>query len=397
VTTAGEQQPTRKDAPGAAMPGELVVCSLEPWDEVWRRNQLLTDALLACSPSLTVLFVEPPSDPLFEVRSRRRPTWPQLRPLRADHRLHGLRPLKPLPRRVGAISDAALRSQVAWAARRLGFTAPVLWVNDVTYAPLAQSTGWPMVYDVTDDWLLAPQSTREANRLRSLDELAVANAREVVVCSQALAASRGAMRAVTLIANGVDHDHFRRPQPRPADLPAAPVAVYAGTLHDARLDIELVTRLARSIPALSVALVGPDALALSARRALDDVPNIRRIGARPYANVPAYLQHAQILIMPHRVSPFTQSLDPIKLYEYAAVGRPVVATPVAGYSGGPAFRVASGRMFVEAVRESIEKQPSPCRYDSAIPSWSDRAAEFQTVLRRAFRPPDERAMGNPGA
>ncbi len=41
------------------------------------------------------------------------------------------------------------------------------------------------------------------------------------------------------------------------------------------------------------------------------------LGARPSADVPAYLQHADVLVVPHIVTPFTDSLDPIKLYEYA--------------------------------------------------------------------------------
>lgn len=38
-----------------------------------------------------------------------------------------------------------------------------------------------------------------------------------------------------------------------------------------------------------------------------------------------------VLICPHVVSAFTLSLDAIKAYEYAAAGRPVVATPTSGF------------------------------------------------------------------
>ena len=51
---------------------ELVVCSLEAWDDVWRRNQFFVDGLLRRNPGLRVLFVEPPADPLFDLASRRR-------------------------------------------------------------------------------------------------------------------------------------------------------------------------------------------------------------------------------------------------------------------------------------------------------------------------------------
>ena len=48
----------------------LVVCSLEAWDEVWRRNQFFVDGLLERDPLLRVLFVEPPFDYLLQLRSR---------------------------------------------------------------------------------------------------------------------------------------------------------------------------------------------------------------------------------------------------------------------------------------------------------------------------------------
>src|SRR6185312_9140461 len=178
---------------------ELVVCSLKAWDEVWNRNNFLTDALLRRNADLRVLFVEPPVDPLFDLSERRRPTPPRLRTITPDGRLRVLRPMKLLPRRAGPVSDALLRMQVRAAARQFGLSRPALWINDVTYAPLIEETGWRSVYDVSDDWLLAPFAEREISRLRQLDELALHAADQVVVCSQALAETRGAARSVWLV------------------------------------------------------------------------------------------------------------------------------------------------------------------------------------------------------
>ena len=364
---------------------ELVVCSLEPWDDVWRRNQFLVDELLRRLPGLRILFVEPPADVLFELSQRRRPTAPRMTALRSDGRLNTLLPLKPLPRRCGSFSDRWLRRRVVDATRRLGFTHPTLWLNDVNYAPLIRQMPWPSVYDVTDDWLLAPFPPREIARLRALDALALADADEVVVCSAALAASRGKDRAVTLIPNGVDTPHFSRRQPRPQDLPPAPTAVYVGTLHDSRLDVELAIELARSLSGVSVVLVGPDALPTAARRRLTGEPNVLVLGARPYADVPAYLQHADVVIVPHRVTPFTESLDPIKAYECLAVDTPVVATPVAGFRELAEFvTVASRESFVTVVEATLSSPPSRSAADNpSRASWADRARTFELVLRRA--------------
>jgi glycosyltransferase involved in cell wall biosynthesis len=364
---------------------ELVVCSLEAWDEVWRRNQFLVDALLRRNPELRVLFVEPPADPLFDLWQRRLPQLPRLRSLTADGRLRAFRPLKVLPRRAGPLTDRVLRHQIETVTRFVGFSKPTLWLNDVTYAPLLTRTGWPSVYDVTDDWLHAPFAPSELERLGYLEELAIEHADEVVVCSQALAKSRGASRAVSVIPNGLDVEHFRRPQPRPRDLPAPPVAVYVGSLHDARLDIELVVDVARALPDLSLAFVGPNSLSANSQASLEGLPNVDLLGPRPYENVPAYLQHADIIIVPHRVSPFTESLDPIKLYECLVVDTRTVATPIAGFREHEDKLVIAERdAFAECV---VEVLSGPSRSSRTVPttSWDERGSEFELVLQRASR------------
>jgi glycosyltransferase involved in cell wall biosynthesis len=272
---------------------------------------------------------------------------------------------------------------VIYATRRLAFTRPTLWLNDVTYAPLIRLTGWPTVYDVSDDWLLAPFSSREIARLRRLDELALADADEVVVCSPALAVSRGGKRTVTLVPNGVNLEHFRSPQPRPRDLPPAPTAVYVGTLHEARLDVMLVVELARSLRTLSVVLVGPDALPTRVRRQLSDEPNIHLLGPRPHVAVPGYLQHADVVFVPHLLNPFTESLDPVKAYECLAVDTPTVATPVAGFRElAERLTIAPRSGFVHAVHAALAADAAtpPSAY---IPTWDDRAADFEGALARA--------------
>jgi teichuronic acid biosynthesis glycosyltransferase TuaH len=362
---------------------ELVVCALDAWDDVWIRNEPLADGLLRRCPALRILFVEPPTDPTYDLAHLRLPVSPRMRGLRSDGRLHALRPLKLLPRRLGLLSDRLLLDQVIHATRRLGFTRPTLCVNDVTYAPLIRRTGWPTVYDVSDDWLLAPFRPREIAWLRRLDALALAKAHDLVVCSPARAASRGEGRPVTLVPNAVNVEHFQRPQPRPRDLPPAPTAVYVGTLHEARLDVELVIELARSLTALSVVLVGPDALTAGARHRLRDEPNIYLLGSRSHANVPANLQHADVVFVPHLINAFTESLDPVKAYECLAIDTLTVATPVAGFRElVGAVTLAPRGSFVDAVHAGLAAG-IPRSASAPVPTWDDRAADFERGLMRA--------------
>ena len=122
------------------------------------------------------------------------------------------------------------------------------------------------------------------------------------------------------------------------------MAVYVGTLHEDRLDVDLVDQVASALPEVSFVFVGPDALEPAASSRLAANKNVELLGARRHADVPAYLQHADVIVVPHVVSSFTESLDPIKAYECLAVGRPTVATPIAGFRGLPTpVRVADSR------------------------------------------------------
>jgi glycosyltransferase involved in cell wall biosynthesis/GT2 family glycosyltransferase len=384
----------RLDSPATAAPCVgLVVCSLEPWDDVWRRNQFFVRELLALHPDRRVLFVEPPFDWVHEVRRRcGRVRRRGLRPLDADGRVVRLEPGKVWPGVLGGLADRSRRRQVRAAAAELGFVAPTLWVNDPAYAGLAAEARWPAVYDITDDWTEAGDGARATRRVRARERRLFAECERVVVCSPGLADSRSALPAAddpVLIPNAVDTSLFGAPQARPVDLPPGPVAVYVGTLHEDRLDVDLVVELAQRRSDLAVALVGPDALSATSRARLVGA-GVRVIGARPHAQVPGYLQHADVVVVPHVVSAFTESLDPIKAYECLAVGRPTVATPVAGFRElGDPVQVVDRAGFVDAVGTVVDggwraSAPRP------VPTWTERAAAFDEVLasaRRARRRP----------
>ena len=368
---------------------DIVCCSLESWDQVWRRNQFLAAELLRHDPLCRILFVEPPIDRAWAMIHGRTEAKAGLRPVEGWDHLWALTPVKWLPRRLHPNADRWLGRQAARAAESLTFEDPVLWINDSGYAVLAEEVGWPVVYDITDDWLRTRLPERELRRQRLNDSRLLSRATEVVVCSADLASSRGRNREVKLIPNGVDVEHFRRAAPRPRDMPGGRTAVYVGTLTDQRVDVGLCDIVAKSLNGqATLVLIGPNHLG-------DEVTvtwrklGVEILGPRPYELIPAYMQHADVLVVPHVISPFTESLDPIKAREIEAVGRPAVVTPAAGFRElGPPAVVIEADGFVDAVMTILGREPVPAgpglvRDD--IPSWSKRAADFREVLEAASR------------
>ena len=373
---------------------DLVVISLENWDGVWRRNQHLLWRIMLSDPAMRVLFVEPPDDPLHALRSGRRARFGRRA---TDEELPGrlwtMRPLKALPRRVDRRADERTAAHVVRTARNLGMPDPILWVNDPGGAEISRLTGWRTLYDMTDDWLSAQRPAAELARVASQESFLLAEADQVVACSPELQRRKGAQRSpprdpIELVRNAVDTQAYRLHRARPADLPGGRVALYAGTLHADRLDLGLCRVVAERLSGIgTLVLVGPNALADAQVSALRHAGAIL-LGPRAHHEVIAYLQHADVLVVPHVVTPFTDSLDPIKLYEYQASARPVVSTPVAGFreTQNDGILMVDVDDFPDAVADAVNRTDGiPRGGKGRVPDWSERADDMLRIIRRMVR------------
>jgi glycosyltransferase involved in cell wall biosynthesis len=250
-------------------------------------------------------------------------------------------------------------------------------------------TGWRTLYDITDDWLHAGHTDQEHARLLDDERRLLRDAAQVVVCSPALLADKTELRAgrpLTLVPNAVDVDAYRSPGPRPTDLPDGPVALYVGTVHRDRVDLALTARTARELAGrATLVLVGPAPLDPAERHVLEGA-GVVLLGPRDAATVPAYLCTTDVLLVPHVVTPFTDSLDPIKLYEYRAANRPVVSTRVAGFreADDPRVTLADPDGFPAAVAAVLQDPsgvvPIGRKAPPPTPSWDLRAATMRSVL-----------------
>lgn len=378
---------------------DLIFVSLEDWDDVWRRNQFVCSAM--ARRGWRVLFVGLPRNVSHELRHGRvRPLFRRATYLAPGGAAVGVtvtHPVKLLPDSLPggrAVNQWLFRRHVRRVARRMGLDRPVLWLNPHGAGHLAGRLGESaVVYDVTDDWSAMTQSPAQAELVRLQDADLCGRADAVIVCSQRLLDMKRPMnRHVTLIPNGVDADHYAGVLDGTGGVDRGwrrPVLGYTGTVHPDRVDVELVRAVAQHWPG-SVVLVGPDHL-LGADAAKLDLRNVHRVGPVPYAEVPGVMAGFDACIVPHRMTPFTESLNPIKLWEYLAAGKPIVSTDVAGFRDFPAVvRLArTADEFVDAAHAAVADAGTAEGRDRADQrravarghSWSQRVDEIEQVIQ----------------
>lgn len=382
------------------MINELIYFSLEDWDEIWRRNQSLCAGLIRRNPGLRVLFVTPAKDVSNALRTGR---WRQLiaarhRQVTPENRITAFRPWKLLPNTLTwgrRFNERLLRRQVQAEAHRLGFRAPLLWINAHGAGHVARTLpNRGVIYDISDDWITLTQSPRETALIRQQDADLCREADAVIVCSPRLhemkvPLTRGG--ALHLVPNGVDVERYQRvsgsgaPLPEPTRRWPKPVLGYTGSIHPDRVDLALVETLAQRLPRATVALVGPVMLPPGDRQQLERLPNVVLTGPKPYADIPDYMRAFDVCITPHVVTPFTESLNPLKLWEYLAVGKPIVSTHVAGFRDYPQFvRLADdAESFARAVEQALLENPSVAegrRAEARQHSWDARLDAVEKII-----------------
>jgi teichuronic acid biosynthesis glycosyltransferase TuaH len=131
------------------------------------------------------------------------------------------------------------------------------------------------------------------------------------------------------IGQGCSFEYFDHTKtfPVPEDIKKikSPIIGYIGALDSARLDLGIIETIAKSNQDWNVVLVGPEDDVFKGS-ALHDIPNIHFLGGKPFDMLPAYVQSFDVCINPQVKNQITKGNYPLKIDEYLAMGKPVIAT-----------------------------------------------------------------------
>ncbi len=280
-----------------------------------------------------------------------------------------------------SLSGPGLRRRVTAA---LGSGGPVVaWVADPRLVGPALSLPHDCVwFDAIDDWRHHAWAGRDA--VESGYRLAAAAAQMVTGVSAAALAQTGLDEVGEVLPNALDPTLWRT-LPRAASTPERrrPVIGYVGVIQE-RVDLPLVAAVAERLPQATFLIGGP--LLHGAQAGQSSLPpNVRLVGPVAREELPGWLCALDACFVPHRRDAFTASMDPLKMYEYLAAGRPVVSTvPSPNPVLAPFVDVADGASSVadslaRAIACDDEARRSRRRTVALTQTWSERA---DVALRR---------------
>lgn len=291
----------------------------------------------------------------------------------------------------GLLHDRSLHRAIRDACQAMGMHDWVLWVADPLMAKHMGEVGESLaVFDAIDDWTAHPQKSSMRADIERGYAIVQDRADVVFTVSRALRERLGAHRdRVQWQANAVDAGRFDADLPVPSDISELPRPLlgYVGVIQE-RVDVDLLSALARELPESSIVLIGP----VTAPRhveALRSLRNVHLLGERAAADVPAYIRAFDVCLVPHVDDALTRSMNPLKVYEYLAAGKPVVASGLAEMDVPPELlaRVDDEGGFIAAVRMSLDESGDDERRVQARKSfarsrsWPARLAEMLDVIR----------------
>lgn len=293
-------------------------------------------------------------------------------------------------RRVERLTTALMRTsarlavdQVSSGAKTLDMRSPVICnalAPDVSVTLCDRLRPKAVVYFATD----AIEGMNPPRALWACEREWVERA-DCVVCSSESLADRfmSAGRRVELLLNGADIDLFEnagaQEEPDAVRGLPRPRAAYAGTL-DFRCDTEAICSVADVMPVIAVG----HATSAEVVRRLRAHHNVHYIGAVPQPAVPAYLGAADVLLMPYVDNLATRFMHPMKLYEYLATGRPVVASRLPAltpFDGLVTIATAAGFGRAALAEAAGGDQGAEARVSAARSnSWGHRVEQLEQLL-----------------
>lgn len=171
-----------------------------------------------------------------------------------------------------------------------------------------------------------------------------------------------------------------------------PIAGFVGTM-DHRIDDDLLLQCAKQLPHVSFALIGPVKQHQISLDALTSLPNVHLFPPCPAAETPAKMAAFDAGLIPYQINSYTKGLSPIKLYEYLAMEKPIVAMTLPYLKREAAhIRLANTAVsFIDHLKTAVSSPPTAAqkhqwRQVALNNAWSKQVDIIEKKLEEEIKP-----------
>ena len=186
------------------------------------------------------------------------------------------------------------------------------------------------------------------------------------------------------------HSDFAKPEE--LESIQSPIIGYIGNLDELRIDYELIKRVAEEHHDKNLVLVGPINNKKYKEIGLDRIKNVYFLGKKPIEQLPPYLKYFDCCIIPFQCNTLTKSIYPLKINEYLAAGKPVVATnfseDISSFTEHIYLSKTVGEFSNYITKALAEDSPSLAmsRHELARQNtWEGRISQFWEIVQDYIR------------
>jgi len=304
--------------------------------------------------------------------------------------ISGRSPLKQL-------TEIVTRLSFRNVVRKLQMSQPIVWFYHPKWLDMVKefSSARLLLYHAVDEYASFQGKTPARRRqVEEREKEMMAQVDAVIVVSKELYEAKRPFNAHTyLVPNGVNYQAYSEAlaDPRlPGDLQGIkpPRLGYSGLIGD-KLNLNMLKELAQENPDWSVVFVGQVNVSRQAEtwRTLQTMPNVHYLGLVAWSQVPHYVKGFDVGLMPYLQDRHSETISPLKLYDYLAAGLPVASMDIpAAREFIPFIHLAeSPRDFSQAVRnalaDTMPEHRQARRNIAAQHTWEARVEQLSDIIQ----------------
>jgi glycosyltransferase involved in cell wall biosynthesis len=243
------------------------------------------------------------------------------------------------------------------------------------------------VYYCVDDYSVWPGL--DGRTLRDREAELVSKIDVALAVSETLQAHLAKLgRSSHLLTHGVDLDFWRNKSTNNDEIPHwedelsrfGDIRIVFWGVVDRRIDLAFVRALADALTRGVILFVGPQD---NPDSELFRIPRVRFLPPLPYDDLADLAGYSSVLIAPYADLPVTRAMQPLKLKEYLATGKPVVVRklPATEPWADCCDVVETPEDFAGAVLKRLQSGLPPdqarARQRLEVESWAAKAAQFE--------------------